>query len=158
MTNSKPVLWLLILSFAVNVFLATVICVHLVGGPPFPFDRPRPIDIINDMASHLPIADASILREVAGAYRVDLEREDRPDEKGFEVVNQALRAEPFDVDAFRRALEAQRLGHEHLGTVIDRVLLEAVPRFSAEGRKMMAEHRPPAGPGPGPRPGPGPGR
>lgn len=154
MTDSKSVLWLLILSFGVNVFLATLIGVHLFGGPP-PMGRPlRPADVIEEMARNLPAADGQILKQAAEPYRAELERDDRPDERGFAVVDRALRADPFDPDAFRRALETQTQAHQRIGLVIDRVLLDAVPRFSAEGRRRMAEHRPPGRPE-GPPPGPG---
>lgn len=142
MISSKPTLWLLVASLALNVFLGVVIGTHLLTPPP----PPRPERMIEEMAEALPAADARILREVLNAKR-DTLAEGRGDPRQFhERFRQILLTEPFDMEAFKRLESEFRANREHVGTVLGGILAEALPRMSPEGRKALADFRPPPPP------------
>lgn len=138
---NKKLLWLLLASLAANVFLGVVVGIHLSRGPKGP--PPRPERILDEMADILPAEDARILRAAMEAHRNDfIEPRDEP-RRHHEQMRQALVAEPFDVEAFRRATSDFRAKRERMGAHIDDVLIDALPKISPEGRKRLAEFRPP---------------
>lgn len=143
MTNQKPWLWLLIASLALNVFLGAAMGTHFFRGPKPP---PRPGTIILDMAEALPEADARILRQAYDARRSELEVDNS--RRGFEEMHQALSAEPFDPAAFLQVTGEFRARQDHMHRVTSEILADALPRLSPEGRKRLAEFRPPPPPPP----------
>lgn len=143
MTNSKPWLWLLVASLALNVFLGVSLGTHFFRGPKGP--PPRPEGMLLDMAEALPEADARILRQALEARRSELSTDENP--KGrFDEMRAVLSAEPFDPKAFERVSSEFRAKHERNARIIQEILTEAVPRMSPEGRKALANRPPPPRP------------
>lgn len=142
MTNSKPWLWLLVASLALNVFLGVSAGTHFFREPKGP---PRPDGMILDMAEALPEADARILRQALDARRNELSPDEDPKAR-FDEMRAVLRAEPFDPKTFERASSEFRAKHERDTRVIGEILLDAVPRMSPEGRKALADRPPPPRP------------
>jgi uncharacterized membrane protein len=144
MTNSKPWLWLLVGSLALNAFLAVTVSTFLLRGPRPSFDGPpgppRPDMMIRDMANELPEADARILRQAYEAHRAELAP---PPSDGFHRMEQTLQAEPFDVAAFREAAREFRANQERQHVALSDILAEALPQMSQEGRNRLAHHRRP---------------
>jgi hypothetical protein len=124
---NKKVLWILMLSLAANVFFGVMVGSQAFRGPKGP--PPRPERILEEMAATLPSADAAILPDAPF--------------RQHERFRQALLAEPFDVEEFRRINDEFHARRERMGRIIDAVLSEAVPKISPEGRRRLAEFRPP---------------
>ncbi len=138
---NKKLLWLLLASLAANVFLGVTVGMHFSRGPKGP--PPRPERLLEEMADVLPPEDARVLRAAMEAHRTDFsESRDEP-RRHHEQIRLALMAEPFDVEAFRRASSEFRAKRERMGDRLDVVLIEALPKMSPEGRKRLAEFRPP---------------
>lgn len=135
---NKKVVWLLVLSLAGNVFLGVVVGTHLARGSKG--NPPRPVQMLEEMAQILPPADASILRAAMAARRTDLAEPAAPP---FQRMRQVLAAEPFDLEAFTRINREFHARNERVGAVIAQVLTEALPKMSSDGRKRLAEFRPP---------------
>lgn len=138
MTNSKPWLWLLVASLALNVFLGVFAGTHLFRGPKEP---PRPEMMILDMAENLPEPDARILRQAFEAHKKAFPTDDDP-RRGFDRMRQILSTEPFDLEAFRKASSEFRAKQDRFGATITDILADALPAMSPEGRKALA-NRPP---------------
>lgn len=148
MSNAKPVLWLLVASLAVNVFLGATVGTHLLREPKGP---PRPGQMLEDMAGALPPADAQILRQAMEVHREELRPEDDNPQQQHEKMRRILAADPFDLDAFKQFTSEFRARRDRVGETIGNVLADALPRMSREGRKRLAD-MPPPGPPPGPPP------
>lgn len=139
MTNTKPWLWLLVASLALNVFLGVTLSTHFFRGPKGP--PPRPEQMILDMADSLPEPDARILRQSLESHRSELAGEEDQPPKG-DRIREVLSSDPFDLEAFRQVTSEFHASHERTGRVITEILAEALPRMSYEGRKHLADHPP----------------
>lgn len=138
---NKKVLWILMLSLAANVFFGVMVGSHFFRGPKGP--PPQPAGLLEEMANVLTPTDAAILRGAMETHRNDLT--EPPDARfhQHDRMRQVLLAEPFDVEAFRRINSEFHARHERMGRVIGEVLSDAVPKMSPDGRKRLAEFRPP---------------
>jgi len=136
-----PILrFLLPASLALNAFLAGVILV-LWSGPHFP--PPRPERMIEDMAATLPAADGQILQQSFAARAPNVGGRPRNREDMFERIRTALRAEPFDPAAMSLIFSEGRKVRDQIDDSIEAALVEAAGKMSAEGRRKLAEWRPP---------------
>lgn len=143
MTNSKPWLWLLVASLALNVYFGVVVGTHFFRGPKGP--PPGPGMMILDMAEALPEADARILRQTYEAHKAEFAQEPGPPH-GFDRMRDVLAADPFGLQAFLRVESEFRANRERDGAVIGTILAEALPQMSADGRKRLANRPPPPRP------------
>lgn len=146
MKASKITLWILLGSMALNVFLAIVIGKHM-AIPPFP--PPRPTRIIEEIADKLPKADAQILRDSLNAHEAELKEEDHGPEVFHKKMRDVLTAPQFDPEAFRAVADEFQARRERIGSTLTRVMLDALPKMSPEGRQAVADFKPPPPP---PRP------
>lgn len=140
MTNTKPWMWLLVASLALNVFLGVTVGTHFFREPP-KGPPPRPGMMILDMADTLPEDDARILRQAFDAHRHEFPQDFDP-ARGFERMRKILTAEPFDLEAFLRMESEFRANREREGATIGAILSESLPKMTPEGRKRMAERAP----------------
>ena len=145
MTNTKPWLWLLVASVALNVFLGVTVGTHFFRDPP-KGPPPRPGMMILDMAETLPPDDARILRQAFEVHREQFPP-DSGTPHGFERMRDVLTAEPFDLEAYLCMESEFRASREREGAMIGALLADALPQMSPEGRKRMAD-RPPRPPRP----------
>lgn len=136
--------WALLLSLAVNVFLLSA----FLARPDHPMPPPprNPISMLESMAERLPPADGAILRAAIAAETQKSGQlpDDRPPGPGR--LQTAMAADPFDAEKFRQ--EAQAMNNERLAVseAMTRIFLDALPRMSAEGRRRVADFRPPPPP------------
>jgi|AGTN01.1.fsa_nt_gi hypothetical protein len=143
MKSLKFSLWLLVASLALNVFLGVTLGMRAFHAPP----PPRPERAIEEMARSLPAADAQILRDALNTHRGVLEGEEDDDPRQYhERMRRILLAEPFDAEAFRQMASEFHARRERVGSVLGEILADALPRMSPEGRKAMADFRPPPPP------------
>lgn len=136
---TKVSTWVLIASLGCNAFLGAAVATHFLKDPPPP--PPPPGRMLEEMAETLPPEDARIMRQAIATYSTLLTKERH--EEQFQRLRQTLAADPFNADAFRAA-EAELRQRQ---TAMNDIILEVVPRLSAEGRKKLSEFRPPRGPG-----------
>ena len=140
MTHTKPWMWLLVASLALNVFLGVTVGTHFFREPP-KGPPARPGMFLLDMAESLPEDDARILRQAFEAHKGEFPGDMGPPH-GFDRMRDALVAEPFDLEAFLRMESEFRANREREGAVIGLALAEALPKMSPEGRKRLAAHPP----------------
>lgn len=142
----------LLSSLGGNVFLGGFVLGRGDGrhGPP-----PPPEHMLERLAERLSPADAAVLRGVINAGRGQFDA-DMARRRGFhDKLRAALTAEPFDPAAFEKMLadhdDGEYAAHQHMR----RAMVAAAAALSPEGRRAMADMRPPGPPPPGPPP-PGP--
>ena len=137
--------WVLPVSLAVNVFLLTVIAVHEWRRPHGP---PNPRRMVEDIASSLPEADATVLRQT---FAAEPELQQDPFKGGADTMaslRKVLRTEPFDPVAFAAEFHKLHERRDRFEQALDRALQTAVATMSPEGRRRLADHRGPPGPPP----------
>ena len=142
--------WLLPASFALNVFLGAALLVHALRpdfGPPPP--PPPPGKLVEKIAATLPPADAEILRQ---AFATLPEREGRPrgPEEFHRRLREALLAPNFDAEALRHSLAEGRAERDRFDLALEHALITAATAMSVEGRRKLADWRPPGPPRGGP--------
>ena len=139
--------WLFVTSLALNVFFvgaAGAVAFRYSGAGTVPLSNVARInrDVanrLNEIAASLPAADAEVMRaelranaeKVASAQAdLRLSREDLRDN---------LRAEPFDANALRAAMAANRTARENFELVLNGVLVTAAAKMSVVGRNKLAD-------------------
>lgn len=137
---NKKILWILLASLAVNVFLAVIVATSLSHGPKGP--PPRLERMLEDMAATLPSSDALILRQAMETRRSALTGEMDNPRQHMDRLRQILSSEPFDLDTYLKANSEFRARRDHISTVMGDVLADALPKMSQEGRKRLADFRP----------------
>ncbi|MBI2242062.1 MAG: periplasmic heavy metal sensor [Magnetospirillum gryphiswaldense] len=136
--------WLLVASLAANGFLAGML---LAPHPQKPFGPPPPDGLLNHMTSVLSEQDARILRQVAKEQGLTGQPPD--DFENFHRrANEMMRQENFDAAAFARLVDEFAVKREKAGNLIGRMLVHALPQMSLEGRRAIADLRPPEPPKP----------
>ncbi|MGE4280254.1 MAG: periplasmic heavy metal sensor [Magnetospirillum sp.] len=136
--------WLLVVSLAANGFLAGML---LAPHPDKPFGPPPPDGLLNHMASVLSADDARILRKVATEQGVD-QHEPEDFEEFHRRANAMMRQEHFDAQGFANLVDEFAAKRQKAGDLIGRMLVHALPQMSLEGRRAIADLRPPGPPGP----------
>jgi len=145
---------LLLASLTLNVFLATALAQHFLFHPHGP--RQDAENFFREIIlPGLPQADRAI-------FAHELDARDSALRQDSEVIDAALRqlqsvvgTEPFDPAKFAAALDQGQAARQGLDRDITRVIADAVPQMSAEGRHRFAETmKPPGESGPPGPPGP----
>ncbi|PWC32065.1 periplasmic heavy metal sensor [Azospirillum sp. TSO22-1] len=145
----------LMLSLAVNFFFAGLAVSHVGRPPPPPHGPPGPEGFLQRLAETLPPDDAVILRRALDANRATMQAEHDVRESFPQRIRAALLAEPFDPKALLAVFETTDQQERALRQRVQASLAEAAAAMSPEGRRRMAEFRPPRHGPPGPPPGPG---
>lgn len=136
--------WLLVASLAANGFLAGML---LTPHPQKSFAPPPPDGLLKHMTSVLSEQDARILRRVAAEQGLDQHQPDDFDDF-HRRANQMMRQENFDAVAFAQLVDEFAAKRQQAGDLIGRMLVHALPQMSQEGRRAIADLRPPPPPGP----------
>lgn len=147
----------LMLSLAVNMFFAGLAVSHVGRRPPPPHGPPGPEGFILRLAETLPPDDAALLHRALDANRPTIRAEHEVRESFPQRLRIALLAEPFDPKALIAVFEDTDRQEHALRQRVQASLAEAAAAMSPEGRRRMAEFRPPRHGPPGPPPGPPPG-
>ena len=157
MNRDRLIKTALMASVGLNLFLVGVMVPHLLGGHPPHGDRmlagPEGLDgpggpggplfAMRRMADELPEADAKILKEHFGAGLEQFADRAKSFRNRIDRVRDLVRADPFDPAALRAELESaadDRKGTEK--AQID-AIIDILGKLSPEGRRRLAEMRPP---------------
>lgn len=136
--------WLLVASLAANGFLAGML---LTPHPDKPFGPPPPDGLLNHMTSVLSEHDAHILRQVAKEQGLTDQPPDDFDDF-HRRANDMMHQEHFDAAAFAQLVDEFAAKRQQAGDLIGRMLVHALPQMSLEGRRAIADLRPPRPPKP----------
>lgn len=136
--------WLLVASLAANGFLAGML---LTPHPGKTFGLPQPNGLLDHMTSVLSAEDARILRRVAAEQGVDQHQPEDFEEFKRRATGM-MRQENFDADGFAKLVDDFAAKRQQAGDLIGRMLVHALPQMSLEGRRAIADLRPPPPPGP----------
>jgi uncharacterized membrane protein len=130
---------------ALNVFLICGIAAFLLssslqkpvhaggGGPARQFEM---------LASRLPTEDANVLRTEFGKKSEVIEEAHRAAHRTRDAVRAALSAEPYDIDATRKAISEAEDAHLRLDKLLQDVIASAAGKMTSAGRSKLAEFQP----------------
>lgn len=145
--------WLLPLSLAVNISLATIVVMNVVGErrgfhPPPP-GPPSAINMAQRMAEDLPKADAQLLLAAFKARESEFERGQAAMKAARDGVQRVT--EIRDPAEMRKAFDAFREARDIFDNALAGAMTEALLQMSDEGRKKMSVFKlgPPPPPGGG---------
>ena len=136
--------WLLLGSLALNLFFIGVAGALLIRStqPAPPIDRSVGARI-ERLATTLPGPDADKLRAQFGARRDAVEAAQGVYRNRQEVIRQALRAEPFNVEAMRAAMADTRAARQSFDLLLQGIIATAAAEMSPDGRGKLAQWPPP---------------
>jgi uncharacterized membrane protein len=134
--------WLLLLSLALNLGLASALVAHHWHGYERHGSGERRWSRLPDsrqLARVLGDADQRILREVLDSHREQIGGQFRPLGDARRDVAQALRAEPFDPQNLSLAFTRMRGSEGAMGEAMHDFMLDLATQVSADGRQRIAE-------------------
>lgn len=152
MNRDRLIQTALLASVGLNLFLLGTMVPRWLGPKPPPGNKivmmgpdgpGGPLFAMHRMMDDLPEADAKILREHFGSDMEKLAEKAKTFRDRIDRLRDLMRAEPFDAAALRTELEsaaADRLTMEKAQT--DRII-EVLGKLSPEGRRRLADMRPP---------------
>jgi uncharacterized membrane protein len=135
------VLW----SLALNVFLICGIAAFLLssslqkpvhasgGGPARQFEM---------LASRLPPEDATVLRTEYGKKSEAIEEAHSAAHRTRDAVRAALSAEPYEIEATRKAISEAEAAHLRLDSLLQDVIASAAGKMTSAGRGKLADFQP----------------
>jgi len=137
--------WLLSGSLALNLFF-----VGAAGAVAFRYSSPVPLATVaridhglagrlDRMAAGLPPADAIVLRTQLRQEAVKVATAQADLRLSQEDVRKSLRAQPFDAEAMRMAMAANRAARENFEQVLHDTIASAAARMSIVGRNKLAD-------------------
>ncbi|MBJ7534313.1 periplasmic heavy metal sensor [Rhodomicrobium vannielii ATCC 17100] len=142
--ESRPRRGLIFWSLALNMFFICGVVAFSVaslykpvfrgggGGPAYQFER---------IAARLPAQDADRLRAAFAQRASEVDETHAASHKARDAMRLALRAEPYDGDATRKAMADAQEARRRLETVIQAVIASAAAEMSLEARAQLAEWR-----------------
>jgi uncharacterized membrane protein len=140
--------WLLLGSLALNLFFigtigALALRHYVVPAHPAATERPRTAAArIERLAAPLPAPDAEKLRAAFGARAAEAEAAREALNRGYERIQAALRAQPFEVGELRTAMAQARAARQVYDQTMQEILIAAAPGLSGEGRMRIADWPP----------------
>lgn len=132
-------------SLALNVFLICGVAafllssslqkpVHARGGGPA-----RQFEVL---ASRLPTEDANALRAEFGKKSEAIEEAHKAAHRTRDAVRAALSAEPYEIEATRKAISEAEAAHLRLDTLLQDVIASAAGKMTSAGRSKLADFQP----------------
>jgi hypothetical protein len=137
--------WLLPASLALNVlFLGATGAVALRYTGSIPLSAVARIDRsgtdrLDRVAASLPANDAQVMRSEIHADEEKVAAAQADLRLSQEEVRNSLRAEPFDVEAMRAAMEQVQAARENYHMVLHDLVAAAAPKMSVVGRNKLAD-------------------
>jgi uncharacterized membrane protein len=136
--------WLLLASLALNVCF-----VGAAGAVAFRYTGEVPLsavalidhsatDRLDHLAAALPLTDAQLMRSEIRADEVRVAAAQADLRLAQEEARKSLRAEPFDIDAMRAAMQQVQMARENYHLVLHEVIEATVPKMSVVGRAQFA--------------------
>lgn len=136
--------WLLPVSLALNVCFvgaASAVAYRYTGDVPLSAVELMnfgAMDRLDRVATALPPGDADIMRTEIRTDEVRIAAAQADLRLSQEEARDTLRAEPFNADALRTAMQRVQVAREHYHVVIQQVLEAAVSKMSVVGRNKLA--------------------
>ena len=132
-------------SLALNVFLICGIAAFLLssslhnhvagggGGPAHQFEI---------LASRLPPEDATVLRAEFSKKSEVIEEAHSAAHRTRDAVRAALSAEPYEIEAMRKAISEAEAAHLRLDNLLQDVIASAAGKMTSAGRSKLADFQP----------------
>ncbi len=131
--------WLLLGSLALNLFFIGIAVAMVVRDPPSRQWSPDVFVRIERLASHLPPADAQILRAAVNAHHDAIEKSHMAYRSARDDIREALREDPFKVEDMRAAVTRAGAARQAYDQVMQGVFTDAAARMTSAGRDAMAD-------------------
>jgi len=134
--------WLLLGSLALNLFFVGVAVAMAIRAPAPPAWDRNVFVRVEHIANTLPPADADLLRGQINANRQLIDEMQTKYHTAQDSIHEALRHEPFDVNALRSAMVQTRSARQAFDQVIQGVFAFSAAQMSPAGRKALADWPP----------------
>ncbi|HXQ67001.1 MAG TPA: periplasmic heavy metal sensor [Alphaproteobacteria bacterium] len=145
MSDGRTKAWtlqiVLFASLAVNLFVAGYFAAHLLHRREPP--GPSPMAVLERLSAPLPQQDKEVLAAAWKADQAKLAGLSAELQAARREVRAKLIAEPFDSAALAAAMANARMKHEALDAEFQAIIVDAVTKFSPEGRKLLWSRPPP---------------
>lgn len=137
--------WLLLGSLTLNLFF-----VGAAGAVAFRYTSPVPLATVaridhdltsrlDRIASSLPPANSEVMRAQLRRDAVRVAAAQADLRLSQDAVRKSLRAEPFDAEAMRSAMAANRAAHDNFDQVLHDMIATAAAKMSVVGRTKLAD-------------------
>lgn len=134
--------WLPLGSLALNLFFVGVAVAMAIRAPAPPTGDRNVFVRVEHIADTLPPADANLLRGQITANRQLIDEAQTKYHAAQDEIHEALRHEPFDVNAMRAAMAKTRSARQAFDQVIQDVFAFSASQMSPAGRKALANWPP----------------
>jgi uncharacterized membrane protein len=134
--------WLLLGSLALNLFFVGVAVAMAIRAPAPPAWDRNVFVRVEHIADTLPPADADLLRGQINANRQLIDEAQTKYHSAQDAIHEALRHEPFDVNAMRGAMAQTRAARQTFDQVIQGVFAYSAAQMSPAGRQALADWPP----------------
>ena len=134
--------WLLLGSLALNLFFVGVAVAMAIRAPAPPAWDRNVFVRVEHIADTLPPPDADLLRGQINANRQLIDEAQTKYHSAQDAIHEALRHEPFDVNAMRAAMAQTRAARQAFDQVIQGVFAFSATQMSPAGRQALADWPP----------------
>lgn len=155
MTRDRLIQTALLASVGLNLFLLGTMVPRWLGpkppfgdkmvmmGPDGPGGPGGPLFAMHRMMDDLPEADAKILKEHFGSDMEKMMEKAKSFRDRIDRLRDLMRADPFDPAALRTELESAAADRQAMEKAQTDRIIEVLGKLSPEGRRRLAEMRPP---------------
>lgn len=155
MTRDRLIQTALLASVGLNLFLLGTMVPRWLGpkppfadkmvmmGPDGPGGPGGPLFAMHRMMDDLPEADAKILKEHFGSDMEKMMEKAKSFRDRIDRLRDLMRADPFDSVALRTELESAAADRQTMEKAQTDRIIEVLGKLSPEGRRRLAEMRPP---------------
>lgn len=134
--------WLLLGSLALNLFFVGIAIAMAVRAPAPPSWDRNVFVRVERIAATLPDGDAAILSGEIDADRKALETAQTEYHAAQNGIRQALRQQPFNLDAMRAAMAKSRAARQNFDQILQGIFAGAASKMSQAGRLALADWPP----------------
>jgi uncharacterized membrane protein len=135
--------WILFISLALNLFFIGAWAAFAWRHYAWERHRPwTPATRIERLAAALPTGDANKLRSEFSARQGSIDAAITTYRQAQHRMREALRAEPFNIDALRAAMAESRTARGKLDEALQDVIASAGAAMTPEGRRSLADWTP----------------
>lgn len=134
--------WLLLGSLALNLFFVGVAVAMAIRAPAPPAWDRNVFVRVEHIADTLPPADADLLRGQIDANRQLIDEAQTKYHAAQDAIHEALRHEPFDINAMHAAMAQTRAARQAFDQVIQGVFAYSAAQMSPAGRQALADWPP----------------
>jgi uncharacterized membrane protein len=134
--------WLLLGSLALNLFFIGVAVAMAIRAPAPSYWDPNIFVRVERLAATLPPADADILRGQINENHAAIDDTQAKYHSARQHIHDALRQEPFDVEAMRAATAQTRAARQAFDQTVQGVFANIAAKISPAGRQALANWPP----------------